>query len=159
MQYAINYSSKKRPTLFSQKIFVSKNKTKQTKKRISDYSKIGYSFLTPPRRLQRSEKGFFIYKNKNKVGRNYDCDISRKKNQKMENIFLCLCMLCINQIFLILAPGLKPPLFWLKNNPFVIPMFRLHFFYTSDQKFLKKTISCISQAFFACDVLTQSVEK
>ena len=78
---------KKRPTLFSQKIFVSKNKTKQTKKRISDYSKIGYSFLTLPRRLQRSEKGFFIYKNKNKVGRNYDCDISRKKKSKNGEYF------------------------------------------------------------------------
>jgi len=85
---------KKRPTLFSQKIFVSKNKTKQTKKRISDYSKIGYSFLTPPRRLQRSEKGFFIYKSKNKVGRNYDCDISRKKIKKWR-IFFCVCACCV----------------------------------------------------------------
>ena len=79
---------KKRPTLFSQKIFVSKNKTKQTKKRISDYSKIGYSFLTPPRRLYKEvKKVFFIYKNKNKVGRNYDCDISRKKKSKNGEYF------------------------------------------------------------------------
>jgi len=99
MQYAINYSSKKTShNVFTENICL-KKQNKTNKKRISDYSKIGYSFLTPPRRLQRSEKGFFIYKNKNKVGRNYDCDISRKKNQKMENIFLCLCMLCINQIF------------------------------------------------------------
>jgi len=105
------------------------------------------------------KKVFFIYKNKNKVGRNYDCDISRKKNQKMENIFLCLCMLCINQIFfLILAPGLEPPLFWLKNNPFVIPMFRLHFF-IHPTKNLKKKHQLHFSSFFACDVLTQSVEK
>ena len=76
---------KKVPHCFHRKYLSQKNKT--NKKRISDYSKIGYSFLTPPRRLQRSEKGFFIYKNKNKVGRNYDCDISRKKKSKNGEYF------------------------------------------------------------------------
>jgi len=128
MQYAINYSSKKTSHIVFTENICLKKQNKTNKKRISDYSKIGYSFLTPPRRLQRSEKGFFICKNKNKVGRNYDCDISRKKIKKWR-IFFCVCACCVlTKFFLILAPGLEPPLFWLKNNPFVIPMFRLHFF-------------------------------
>jgi len=65
------------------------------------------------------KKGFFQHniikkrkKLESKVGRNYDCDISRNQNRERKNktnktetetdrwriIFLCLCMLCINQI-------------------------------------------------------------
>jgi len=88
MQYAINYSSKKTSHIVFTENICLKKQNKTNKKRISDYSKIGYSFLTPPKTsIQRSEKGFFIYKNKNKVGRNYDCDISRKKKSKNGEYF------------------------------------------------------------------------
>jgi len=68
--------------------------------------------------------------------------IFQEKKIKKWRIFFCVCACCVlTKFFLILAPGLEPPLFWLKNNPFVIPMLRLHFFYTSDQKFKKKQTS------------------
>ena len=127
---------KKRPTLFSQKIFVSKNKTKQTKKRISDYSKIGYSFLTPPKTSTKKWKRFFLSIKTRTKWDEIMIVIFQEKKIKKWRIFFCVCACCVlTKFFLILAPGLEPPLFWLKNNPFVIPMFRLHFFYTSDQKF------------------------
>ena len=88
MQYAINYSSKKTSHIVFTENICLKKQNKTNKKRISDYSKIGYSFLTPPRRLYKEvKKVFFIYKNKNKVGRNYDCDISRKKKSKNGEYF------------------------------------------------------------------------
>jgi len=46
----------KRPTLFSQKIFVSKKQTKQNKWLLENWILI----LTPPRRLQQSEKFLYI---------------------------------------------------------------------------------------------------
>jgi len=69
------------------------------------------------KRKKNKTSKVFCFRKKNIKKRNhgnYDCDISRMKKEEkknrnrfqMEIIFLCLCMLCINQIFLILAPGL-----------------------------------------------------
>jgi len=100
MQYAINYSSKKTSHIVFTENICLKKQNKTNKKRISDYSKIGYSFLTPPRCLYKEVKKFFLsIKTRTKWDEIMIVIFQEKKNQKMENIFLCLCMLCINQIF------------------------------------------------------------
>jgi len=60
MQYAINYSSKKTSHIVFTENICLKKQNKTNKKRISDYSKIGYSFLTPPRRLYKEVKKVFL---------------------------------------------------------------------------------------------------
>ena len=121
---------KKRPTLFSQKIFVSKNKTKQNKQKKNKWlleNRI-LIFNTPKTSTKKWKRFFLSIKTRTKWDEIMIVIFQEKKIKKWR-IFFCVCACCVlTKFFLILAPGLEPPLFWLKNNPFVIPMFRLHFF-------------------------------
>jgi len=153
----------KRPTLFSQKKYLSQ-KTKQKKKN-KWLLENRILILTPPQDVYNKLKKFFIYKtrlNLNQSGTKLWLWYFKKKKSKqilMENIFLCLCMLCINQIFFwssLRGSSSKNFEFWLKKITLLsFQYFGCIFLYI--RPILKHQLHFTS--FFACDLLTQSVEK
>jgi len=150
----------KRPTLFSQKIFVSKKQTNKTKKnKWLLENRTDTHFNTP--KTSTTKWKVFIYKRKAwiKVGRNYDCDISRKKIRTETDwwrIFFCVCACCVLTKFFWSSLRGSCSTLLVENNPFVIPIFRLHFF-LHPTKQTNKTSAAFCKHF--CLWCTQSVEK
>ena len=149
MQYAINYSSKKKSHIvFTENICLKKqNKTNKKKKNKWLLENRILIFNTPQDVYKEVKKFFLSIKTRTKWDEIMIVIFQEKKNQKMENIFLCLCMLCINQIFFWSSlRGSNLHSFGWKITLLSFQCFGC-IFYTSDQKLKKKPSAAFLKLF------------